>query len=330
MGRESFRERDPYFDNYKAFLIVLVVIAHFLWPLEEVLPAAKYIRMAIYLFHMPAFAFVSGYFSKKNSVKRLIKSLLVPYLFLQMLFYVLSNWVWGIEQVFGFAEPGYTLWFLLALFIWRCIVNKAALVRGIVPAAFLAGILVGFDPAIGKTLALSRTIVFFPFFVMGYCLDKTLFRAFLDKRWVRRLAACLCAAFFASLLFYYEYIEFGILESCNSYELLGLPYGWLYRGLFYLAALFLTFVFAALMPRNWHWFSYMGQRTMGIYLTHGMICRTVQYCTDLYDYLVTPGGMIILIGLCILLCLMLSAGPVNNLVQRLSQLPVEHLLKQIT
>lgn len=61
------KERNYLFDNLKFLLIVLVVFGH---SLEEISLAQDYaiIRAWIYSFHMPAFVFISGYFSK--SVRR--------------------------------------------------------------------------------------------------------------------------------------------------------------------------------------------------------------------------------------------------------------------
>ena len=57
------KERDYFFDNLKAVLIFLVVLGHFLLPIhgESVLVVVKRL---IYVFHMPLFVFVSGYFAK--------------------------------------------------------------------------------------------------------------------------------------------------------------------------------------------------------------------------------------------------------------------------
>ena len=55
--------RDSYFDNLKGILILLVVIGHFILPMDKTRPVWS-IFYIIYLFHMPMFAMVSGYFSK--------------------------------------------------------------------------------------------------------------------------------------------------------------------------------------------------------------------------------------------------------------------------
>ena len=56
-------KRSPYWDNIKGFLLLLVVFAHCLYNLRED-PLNALVVKSIYYFHMPAFVFVSGYFSK--------------------------------------------------------------------------------------------------------------------------------------------------------------------------------------------------------------------------------------------------------------------------
>ena len=57
-------ERDYFFDNIKAVLIFFVVLGHFLLPIHEE-GILVLIKRLIYVFHMPLFVFVSGYFSKR-------------------------------------------------------------------------------------------------------------------------------------------------------------------------------------------------------------------------------------------------------------------------
>ena len=51
--------RNDYFDNIKSVLITLVVIGHFLLPLESTRLKDGLVNV-IYLFHMPMFIMVSG------------------------------------------------------------------------------------------------------------------------------------------------------------------------------------------------------------------------------------------------------------------------------
>lgn len=54
--------RSSYWDNAKGILIFLVLIGHFIMTYRPL----KAIFDSIYLFHMPAFLFISGLFSKKK------------------------------------------------------------------------------------------------------------------------------------------------------------------------------------------------------------------------------------------------------------------------
>ncbi|MFR7480201.1 MAG: acyltransferase family protein [Roseburia sp.] len=58
------KERDYFFDNLKAVLIFLVVLGHFLLPIRGDNPLVV-VKRLIYVFHMPLFVFISGYFAKK-------------------------------------------------------------------------------------------------------------------------------------------------------------------------------------------------------------------------------------------------------------------------
>ena len=58
-------ERIYYWDNLKCLLIFLVVVGHFLIPVyHDSGRSIEAVYFFIYLFHMPAFIFVSGFFAK--------------------------------------------------------------------------------------------------------------------------------------------------------------------------------------------------------------------------------------------------------------------------
>lgn len=320
--------RDSYFDNYKAFLIFLVVMAHYIEPLGEEVDFGVFVRKAVYLFHMPAFVFVSGYFSKYNSFEKLVKNLMIPYTTAQIIFYFLSNYLWDIERDFQIFKPSYTLWFLLALFVWRSVIDRLSLVFGIIPMAFLAGILVGFDDSIGKYLSLSRMITFFPYFLLGYYFKRDSFLEAVNRKSIKAAAFGGLTVIFMMLYLFSDKVRLRLLESACSYEEMELSYGWLQRGMLYIAATCVIYLLAIIMPRQKHWFSYIGSRTMGIYLTHGAIVKTLQHCTNWYRHFETTEGVLILIGLSAVLCLVLSCNVINEMIRRLSKVPVERITKR--
>ena len=63
MSKLSFRS--SYWDNIKGFLIILVVFAHCLYDFQDDALIGAIVK-SIYLFHMPAFIFVSGFFGKSE------------------------------------------------------------------------------------------------------------------------------------------------------------------------------------------------------------------------------------------------------------------------
>lgn len=91
-GRMENKQREYLFDNYKVLLIVLVVIGHFIEPCYDQNPFLYELKWGIVAFHMPAFIFISGYFSKKiPSVKKLIGGLVIPYFVYEVIYYLFLN-----------------------------------------------------------------------------------------------------------------------------------------------------------------------------------------------------------------------------------------------
>ncbi|MGT2357153.1 acyltransferase family protein [Staphylococcus aureus] len=60
----SLKERDYFFDNARAILILLVVFGHMLQPYTSGDKYLSALYLVIYSFHMPTFLFISGYFAK--------------------------------------------------------------------------------------------------------------------------------------------------------------------------------------------------------------------------------------------------------------------------
>ena len=80
--------RNSYFDNAKFILIFFVVFGHFIEINQGEL--GKDVYWLLYAFHMPAFIFIAGYFSKKETWKETFKKSLnqffIVYVFSQPIF----------------------------------------------------------------------------------------------------------------------------------------------------------------------------------------------------------------------------------------------------
>ena len=84
--RRAFR--DPFLDNAKFLLIVLVVIGHNWVPALDDSRFVKAAYMVVYSFHVPAFVLLCGYFSRgfegrRDQWRKLVTTVLVPYLIFQ-------------------------------------------------------------------------------------------------------------------------------------------------------------------------------------------------------------------------------------------------------
>ena len=86
------KQRDYLFDNYKAFLILLVVIGHFIEPAYNNNTLLYTLKWLIFSFHMPAFIFISGYFSKRElPFLTLVRKLLVPYVIYELCYLCIQS-----------------------------------------------------------------------------------------------------------------------------------------------------------------------------------------------------------------------------------------------
>ena len=93
MKLKQEQQREYLFDNYKVLLIILVVIGHFIEPCYDQNSFLYELKWGIVAFHMPAFIFISGYFSKRiPSIKKLYRDWL--YRILYMNWYIISCILW--------------------------------------------------------------------------------------------------------------------------------------------------------------------------------------------------------------------------------------------
>src|SRR5690625_3012262 len=171
-------QRNAYFDNARLVLIFLVVFGHMIQPFINGSTAVNTFYMWVYTFHMPAFIFLSGFFAKGSGslayVGRLARRLLIPYLIFQVIYTIFYIYVGQMSVPTDLFYPRWSLWFLLSLFCWHLLL---IIFKRFPPLISLAlalqlGVIVGYFSEVGHTYSLSRTIVFFPFFLAGYWVTK--------------------------------------------------------------------------------------------------------------------------------------------------------------
>lgn len=279
---EDLLEARPRFaalDNLKALLIALVVLGHLLEPLVGI-GWCKAAYLTIYSFHMPLFALCSGYFSRaRGALPGLLRGVVWPYLVFQTAYLCFDCWM-GREVVWSWLkQPDWILWYLMALLWWRLALCLVGRLPGwaqwlAVPAAFCVGLWAGTAPSIGYDFALSRTLVLFPFFLLGHNLGRLG-----AERWrgpLRRPAALLLTGG-AALLLLGAIVRWAPV-TVPTWTFGTVCYGeaggsLLFRGGWYLGALVWAAFLLAAMPDRRISVTVLGEQSMAVYLLHGFAVR---------------------------------------------------------
>ena len=117
--------RSAYVDNVKAILIILVVFGHLFSPIVAREAPGSWLYRLILLFHMPAFAFISGWLSRREifSRKGLRSVAWLTWAFVAMTLANHAVWVlllgWPFQPLKYLKDPYFGLWFIQALIWWR-------------------------------------------------------------------------------------------------------------------------------------------------------------------------------------------------------------------
>ena len=329
--------RDPFFDNAKLLVIVLVVLGHSSEPLVG-LPGERPLRAAyllVYVFHMPVFVLVSGWFSQSfrgepRQLRRLLTGVLAPFLLWNTLLTLWVQWLAGAHLSLAPLTPTWVLWFLMSLFLWRITAPLWRLVRWPVPVAIAVFLLSGAF-TFGAMLSLARTLEFLPYFVIGLCLRREHLDRMLALRHVRLYAV---AAFAAVAVLAYAAApstDVNWLYRSGSSASLHVSYlRWLTESsVLFLLGLLLTAAFLALVPRRPTWFTALGAGTMYAFLLHAFVQRTL-LLEGWYgwSFLRHPGGWLLLTAGALALALLLCTAPVRRVFRPLVEPRLRLLLRQ--
>ncbi len=273
-------KRDPRWDNIKFFLIFLVIIGHFTEVFCDQFAFARSTFFFIYSFHMPAFIFISGLFAKHTvdsdhyNWKKLLPFLLVCF-FLNF-YRAISLWIFNPDHHFHFDDQNNISWFLMALFAYYTIawILRKFNHKYVMLFSILIALVAGYDTHIGDTFAISRIIVFFPFFYFGYLLDRSRLEEFLDQKKFKIFSGSFLLVYYIVCLTLsrYVYAFRPLATGRNSYDdaPFGMqPYTWLFRVIYYAGSMLLILCFCSIIPKgNIRYISTWGQRTLAVYFWH--------------------------------------------------------------
>ncbi|MEZ5190592.1 MAG: acyltransferase family protein [Schumannella sp.] len=291
--------RIPFWDNARFGTIVLVVIGHAIQRQTSDSSNALTLYLFIYAFHMPAFAIISGFFSKADppgtrQMRKVITDILLPYLIMQFIWSAVQ-WVVEGDPGLNLTEPHWTLWFLLALAIFRVALPYLAMLRWPMLWAVVASVAVGYAHNVDSTFSLSRTIGILPFFLLGWYL-----RRWRTVEWwralgtpavwaIRAVALAVFGGWLAVILTNIEFFRSIHLQGWffydEGYERLGddaWTAGLIRLGLICLAVVLST-AFYALVPRRETIVTVFGQATMYVYLLHSFVLYPIRQSGILRD-----------------------------------------------
>ncbi len=285
-SRPAVRGRVPFWDNARFACIVLVVVGHAIQRQNTESDAAYGLYLFIYAFHMPAFAVISGYFSKSGApnamqMARVLTDIVIPYVIFDLL-WGLYEWALTGRGDFNLTKPAWTLWFLLALGIFRLVLPYLALLKWPLLWTIMVSIAVGYLPNLDSTFSLARALGLLPFFTLGWWLrDRDVVARFELLRprpaWVVGAAvAVLAVALGAAWAFtdVWRSVRLGSwMYYRDPYAALGGVEWWAggVRLLMMAIALLLITAFLVLVPRGTYWWTRWGTYTMYIYLLHTFV-----------------------------------------------------------
>jgi fucose 4-O-acetylase-like acetyltransferase len=282
-------------------------------------PAARAGYLFLYMFHMPVFIIIAGYFSRgfpssSDKVRKLITQLLVPFVVFQVAYMGLARLVGGENVDLTLLDPYFLVWFLLALFAWRLSTPVWHRLRWPLGIAVGISVLAGIQELPG-VLETGRILSLLPFFVLGLLLRPQHFE--MIRRPAVRVAAALvmvcglAVAWFAAPRMSDEWVL-----GRQSNDFLGVDdlTGTAMRLGMLVCATVLAAAFLALVPRGRTWFSGFGTVTLYVYLLHGLPVKISEYA-GWYDRpaLHTVGGVVAAGSMGVVLALLLSMPVVRTL-----------------
>ena len=270
-------------DTIKTLLIFLVVFGHLL---ELNLNGKfKYIYCVIYIFHMAAFVFCSGYLFRFDK-KKFITKIVIPYIIFQTI-YTVFNCIYlsNTRITINYTTPYWIMWYMLALGLWgltSIILDTKNPKKQIFILAFLfvIGIMVGFDNSVGYYLSMSRFVVFLPFFMLGYYAKNSIniwqVKERINKSKKTIIEICLLLIIIGiGYYLYTQYEKWNIAWLYGSYPYAQIPYTFAMRSMQYLFSILSIIAIFWFIPNKKNIFNYIGKNTIVIYLLHGFIIKII-------------------------------------------------------
>lgn len=282
-------ERSQKWDILRFFLIFTVVLGH---AADNYTGAHEHIRSLfffIYIFHMPVFIFVSGLFAKKNIQKKRFDKLfgyITVYIVLKIYVYLIKLLA-GKDPELNFLVEGGAPWFMLALFAFNLITIA---VRKLPPVAVFSvsivlACVIGYFNDVRDFLAFARIVVYYPFFYLGYCIDRNMLEEFCENKSRKIISAIILVATAVTVFVMGDeiywlrylltgrnpyYISIGDGNPVKTTPEINENLGFVFRLLYFAAVIIIGLSLIIIIPKKTPYgiCAKLGQRTLSVYGFH--------------------------------------------------------------
>lgn len=314
-----YQNRIAKWDNLKLFLILCVVVGHTIYTFHNTSALARSLYLFLYSFHMPAFLFVAGLFSK-HAVRAKRYETVVEYLVIYVVMKFLEtvgDYLAKGKLSFHFLWEAGPAWFALALavFLFVTMLVQEMNLRFLFLSALLVGCVAGLDTHFGDHFASMRICVFYPVFLAGFYLDP----AWFELRWrtlrrrvgLRVLSALVLVGCLLLSLQYRKQLYQLVKLFKGKYEYKEMGYG-LEGVLIRLACyLFWAVVVCAVLflaGEKERFYTWLGQRTMSVFIWHSLVlvvvlnlCHGTAFLKFCFPHLYVPTAICVA-GILTVLC----------------------------
>lgn len=269
------QNRDNYFDNLRGFLIACVIIGN---SLEYIYPTGvnpHYLILFLYMFHMPLFTFISGYFCKKSrrTTQEKVLDTTKIYLIAQTFYFFFNKFVLGRTVKFQLFYPSWTLWYLLALIAWYIISDYIKNYKKAIAISIILSLLIGFEGSIGSYASISRIFFFMPFFIAGMAFDK---EVFLEKYKKYSIHFGIAVSLIMVILFLVrERTDVELLFEYSDYTfyLESAVYPFIVRAFHYIGGFTICYFMLLTFTNRKTIFTWLGKNSLPLYICHAAIIQ---------------------------------------------------------
>lgn len=275
------------FDNLKGLLIILVVFGHLAHPIHNDNSALSAAFDIIYLFHMPLFILISGLFAKssykhgKLNINRVLSFLALGFIF-QSALIAANGQALSLGSIVRFSSAP---WYLIAMGWWTTmtpLLHKVGPQVGLTAsiALCLAGGSLDLEDGF---LAISRTLAFLPWFVLGYYLTPGTVASIKTHRiaWI--------AVGISAILVYSRIADIHAFDWFFPMVYGDVPYkaplaiGFAQKTIAMAIAGIMSIAVIKLAPSNHSWLTTLGGRTLQVYVLHRLIRALLTFRTPFYE-----------------------------------------------